>query len=89
MKLGYSLLLGEHIEAEWIEYTDCKVFQIVSPNCKEPIFKVFRQVPPPGVHYLSHYEKDSAYEADCELRVASMGKKKLGNWQCALSGTAA
>ena len=48
MKLGYSLLLGEHIEAEWIEYTDCKVFQIVCPNCKEPIFKVFRQVPPPG-----------------------------------------
>ncbi len=77
MKLGYSLLLGEHISAQSIEYSDCKTFQIVCPNCKEPVFKVFRSVPPPGIHYLSHYEKDKAYEAECELRVASLGVREM------------
>jgi hypothetical protein len=72
MKLGYSILLGEHIKAHTIDYSDCKAFQIVCPNCKEPVFKVFREQPPPGVHYLSHYEKDKSYETECELRVKSI-----------------
>jgi hypothetical protein len=73
MKYGYSILLGEHIEATSIDYDDCKSFQIVCPCCKEPIFKVRReQDKKEMIHYLSHYEKSASYAADCELRVNSL-----------------
>jgi hypothetical protein len=64
------MLLGEYINADYVDYQDCKKFQITCPNCKEPIFKAYRKDPPPGIHYLSHYEKDKAYVAECELRVS-------------------
>lgn len=86
MKLGYSLLLGEHISAQSIEYSDCKTFQIVCPSCKEPIFKAFRALPHPGIHYLSHYEKEKAYAADCELRVASIGTTDVETGNAASRG---
>jgi hypothetical protein len=69
MKTGYSMLLGEYIDAEAISYTDCKSFQIICPICREPIFKVERKQPPPTLHYLSHYETSKAFVTDCELRV--------------------
>lgn len=69
MKTGYSMLLGEYIDAETITYTDCKSFQITCPICREPIFKVERKQPPPTLHYLSHYETSKAFVTDCELRV--------------------
>lgn len=72
MKTGYSMLLGEYIDAEVISYTDCKSFQIVCPICREPIFKVERKQPSNTLHYLSHYETSKAIVSDCELRVTSI-----------------
>lgn len=73
MKYGYSILLGEHIEAALIDYADCKSFQIVCPCCKEPVFKVTRHHDADEmIHYLSHYEKASSYASDCELRVNAL-----------------
>ena len=78
MKLGYSLLLGEYCEAAFIEYGDCKAFQIVCPSCKEPVFKVTREpVEDRQIHYLSHYQKDEAYEAECELRVSRISEEEI------------
>jgi len=78
MKLGYSNLLGELLQAEKIDYTDCKNFQIVCPNCKEPIFKVNRnQEEEKSLHYLSHYNKDKSYNLECELRVNGLSKIQI------------
>jgi hypothetical protein len=78
LKYGYSLLLGEHIESQVVDYSDCKSFQIVCPSCKEPIFKVQRaKGEDNATHYLSHYEKSSAYVAECELRVNSLKSDDL------------
>ncbi|HEV7642807.1 MAG TPA: hypothetical protein VGO50_02590 [Pyrinomonadaceae bacterium] len=77
MRLGYSLLLGEFIHSEIINYVDCKAFQIVCPSCKEPIFKVVRDANPLTVHYLSHYEKNVVYDADCELRVSGISNDDI------------
>lgn len=77
MRTGYSLLLGEYVEAERISYEDCKAFQIVCPSCKEPIFKVNRDVATTPVQYLSHYEKDKSFVAECELRVGALTKEEI------------
>lgn len=77
MRLGYSLLLGEYVNAENIDYVDCKNFQIVCPICKEPVFKVERQFEPQPIQYLSHYNKDKAYIDECELRVNRISKSDI------------
>jgi hypothetical protein len=70
MKLGKSILLGEFVPAESIDYLDCKCFQIVCPSCYEPLFKVVRQVADNGnLHYLSHYNRTGEELRNCELRV--------------------
>lgn len=69
MKHGYSLLLGEYIDAGHIEYHDCKVFQIVCPVCYEPVFKVERGSDDSLVAYLSHYPETKSEPEACELRV--------------------
>ena len=71
MKIAYSLLLGEHVEAPEIVYGDCARYQITCPNCKEPVFKVERKSSQSNeqLDYFSHYEKERAYAAECELRV--------------------
>lgn len=71
MRLGYSLLLGEHLEAASIDYGDCGAFQITCPNCREPVFKV-RRASADTSHYLAHYRRNKAYADDCELRVAAI-----------------
>jgi len=76
MKTGYSLLLGEYINADAINYIDCKNFQITCPYCHEPIFKVLRKFPN-SVHYLSHYNKDKAYIEECENRVSKTTKEHM------------
>ncbi len=68
------MLLGEYCEAQHIDYKDCERFQIVCPSCKEPIFKAVRPATEQDLHYLSHYRKDESYDAQCELRVASISK---------------
>lgn len=77
MKIGYSLLLGEYINAEGINYTDCKNFQIVCPSCKEPVFKAKRELNSSTSHYLSHYNKDKSYADECELRVSKISQKDI------------
>ena len=81
MKLGYSILLGEYIDAYHIEYADCEAFQIVCPACHEPVFKVSR-VPDDAqksVEYLSHYAASSSYQPDCELRIKSLSTTEYEN----------
>lgn len=77
MKLGYSILLSELLQAEAVEYGDCTSFQVVCPECKEPVFKGKREGVDQAKHYLSHYRKEKGAETDCELRVASYTKKDL------------
>lgn len=72
MRTGYCILLGEYIEAPWIEYRDCEALQIVCPSCYEPVFKVVANRDAEEKHYLSHYRKDAAFDAECELRVKSV-----------------
>jgi hypothetical protein len=77
MRIGYSMLLGEHINAPFVSYEDCRPFQIVCPSCKEPVFKVIREQGEHPLHYLSHYAQSEAYAPDCELRVAGMSAGDL------------
>jgi len=70
MRTGYSLLLGEYIDAGGLEYRDCEPFQVVCPECFEPVFKARRG----ELDYLSHYRRDAAYDEDCELRAAQSSK---------------
>lgn len=79
MKVGYSIILGEYIGAESLSYRDCEPFQVVCPNCREPLFKVVRKngkgVMDSGnaeTSYLSHYSKSSSFNTECELRVSSI-----------------
>jgi len=81
MKLGKSLLLGELLKAESVEYTDVSQnrFWIVCPACSEPVFKVVRnaETEKQALHYFSHYEADKAYAADCELRVGRITEREV------------
>lgn len=72
---GYSILLGEYIEASYIEHGDCEPFQIVCPSCYEPLFKVERSIP--KIHYLSHYKQSNSNDAECERRVSSKSKSDI------------
>ena len=72
MKLGYSNLLGEYAAASELEYRDCEKFQIVCPQCREPLFKVLRDIDETPTHYLSHYAAARAYASDCEMRVSAI-----------------
>lgn len=76
MKYGYSNLLGETVEAQRLDYDDCRAFQIVCPICREPVFKGVRNEPA-TTHYLSHYVSAKAYAAECELRVASFNGDEI------------
>lgn len=84
MKYGKSLLLGELISAEQVDYEDVRKnrFWIVCPVCNEAIFKVVRQtedsdVEAPDTHYFSHYEASRSYATDCELRVRRITEADL------------
>ncbi|MBU0474792.1 MAG: hypothetical protein KKF62_11580 [Bacteroidetes bacterium] len=79
MKIGYSLLLSEYINANSINYSDCINFQIVCPSCKEPIFKVVRDSNGKKLHYLSHFEKDKSYTENCELRVSEISVNHINS----------
>ncbi len=79
MKLGYSILLGEYIDASHIQHTDCELFQVVCPACNEPVFKVER-VPnntQNSVEYLSHYTVSNSYQPDCELRIKGFSESQF------------
>ena len=75
MRSGYSILLGEYIDANSLEHRDCEPFQIVCPSCHEPLFKVERSIS--SVHYLSHYKQSDSYDAECERRVSSKSNSEI------------
>ena len=75
MKYGYSLILGEYIEADFIEAEDCKLFEIVCPSCKAPVFKV--------LNTLSHSEDQALDTANCRLKVNSMKPKYIKKFNTA------
>lgn len=77
MKIGYSNILGEHLQAASLHHKDCEPFQVVCPACREPVFKVVRADDGETIHYLSHYAAAKAYQADCELRVAGIGAETI------------
>lgn len=75
MKTGYSILLGETVEAQAVQYRDCERFQIVCPHCREPVFKVRRSSSTQSdLHYLAHYSAGASYQGECDLRVAQMDR---------------
>lgn len=71
MQTGYSILLGEFIEAKAISHRDCEPFQIVCPACHEPLFKVQRSGSDIATEYLSHYRQSESFNSNCELRVST------------------
>jgi hypothetical protein len=75
MKYGYATLLSELIGATECSYDDCKQFQIVCPECREPLFKVHREKD--DIHFLSHYKKDTLNFETCELRVSQYNENKV------------
>jgi len=75
VKTGYSNFLGEHVLAEQLGYEDCRDFQIVCPCCREPIFKVTREVAERPIHFLSHYQASRTDVTDCERRVGSITRE--------------
>jgi hypothetical protein len=81
MKFGKSLLLGELLKADDVEYSDVSDnrFWIVCPSCNEAIFKVVRnaEAEKPPLHYFSHYGASKAYVAECELRVGRITERDV------------
>ena len=73
MKIGYSNVLGEHVDAKDLDYEDVSDFKIVCPACREPIHKVVRE----SQHFLSHKQKTPGEDQECELRVAVMTREEL------------
>ena len=72
MKYGYSLFLHEYVNPKDVDYEDTRLFQIVCPECKEPVFKVSRYLNDKTANYFSHYRKDETLNQQCELRVNSI-----------------
>lgn len=77
MYTGYSILLGEYIEAATLDYKDCEPFQVICPSCHEPLFKAVRQQGAKHIHYLSHYKKTGLYASECELRVSTISRTTI------------
>ncbi|SMF27137.1 hypothetical protein SAMN06265365_11097 [Tistlia consotensis] len=78
MKTGYSMLLGEYVQADGLVHRDCEHFQIVCPACREPVFKVEQEREGEGRHYLSHYRAERSHASDCELRVGRLSGGEIG-----------
>lgn len=72
MKLGYSIFLGEHVDATAVVHKDCERFQIVCPACHEPTFKVEPSEASGRGHYFAHYRRDAALNELCELRTSAI-----------------
>ncbi|VWC82045.1 hypothetical protein BLA39750_01274 [Burkholderia lata] len=77
MKSGYSILLGETIDAKTVQYRDCERFQIVCLHCREPVFKVRRTLGGQSdQHYLAHYSAGASYQGECDLRAAQIDRSE-------------
>lgn len=71
MKLAKAMLLyGELVEAIECDYADTARFQLICPNCAEPVFKRVRD----ETHYFAHYR---GHPDDCELRVGRIAANEV------------
>ena len=77
MKTAFSLLLQEYVNPVELDYEDCRTFQIVCSACKEPVFKVSRNIADTRTDYFSHYRKDETLNKQCELRVNRISTKRI------------
>lgn len=77
MKTAFSLFLHEYINPVHIDYEDCRTFQIVCDVCKEPVFKVSREIAGKTTDYFSHYRKDETLNKQCELRANRIPDKRI------------
>lgn len=83
MFIGYSLLLGEVLKAEELDYDLTTDFQVVCPCCKESVLKVERgNGSGSTTHFLRHRPIPGDAEAAirhkaCELRVASLSRSDV------------
>lgn len=77
MKFGFSILLQEYLLPEYVDYNDSKIFQIVCPECHEPIFKVTRKDSIKSLNYFSHYKRNVTSDTNCSLRVDALNEKEL------------
>lgn len=78
MRYGYSMVLGEFVEAGEVDFGDTERFQIACPVCREAIFKKVRaRSDGATTHFLSHYRAESEEEKDCELRVAALAREQF------------
>lgn len=77
MKIGYSMSLGEILEAEEIEQGDCAKFLIVCPACREALLKKTLPHSAGVTHYLSHYRASDEESRQCEMRVAAMDHARV------------
>ena len=86
MKLGYSMTLGEILEAEEIEPGDCGTFLVVCPACREAVFKKTLTHASGVTHYLSHHLATDEESRQCELRVAAMSKERVSQFNAESRG---
>lgn len=77
MKIGYSMSLGEILEAEEIEQGDCAKFLVVCPACREALLKKTLPHSAGVTHYLSHYRASDEESRQCEMRVAAMDHARV------------
>ena len=77
MKIAYSLFLHEYVKSENIDYEDCKTFQTICAACKEPVFKVSREIQNNRTDYFSHYKRDKTLNKQCELRVNQLSYTRI------------
>ena len=77
MKTAFSLFLQEYVNPVAVDYEDCRAFQIVCPACKEPVFKVSRNISDKTTDYFSHYRKDETLNEQCELRVSRISTERI------------
>jgi hypothetical protein len=87
MKIALSLLLAEYVEAADVEHADTVGFQIVCPCCRESVFKTNRlgRGGRPS-SFFSHRHMPPEKVADCEMRVASIGREAVGAFNGAARG---
>jgi hypothetical protein len=72
MKDAYSNFLSSFITADELTYDQIISLQMVCPCCREPVFKVHREVPAKAIDFFSHHKSQMEIPADCERRVATI-----------------
>lgn len=86
MRDAYSNLLGEYVAASEVDYPDIVGFQIVCPCCREPIFKVRRELASTVTDFFSHHSTAASQIAECERRVGGISAEARAETDSASRG---